>query len=78
MGFLKNFFANTRKPQGFLGKIMLSGMNLGHAVCADWGMGHVRNLSPGAGWPGRQRWFWQLHCIIFQKEWLSALSTPVL
>ncbi len=48
MGFLKNFFANTRKPQGFLGKIMLSGMNLGHAVCADWGMGHVRNLSPGA------------------------------
>lgn len=38
MGFIKNFFANTRKPQGFLGKLMVGGMNKGHAKCADWGL----------------------------------------
>lgn len=38
MGFIKKFFANTRKPQGFLGKLMVGGMNKGHAKCADWGM----------------------------------------
>ncbi len=48
MGFIKTFFANTRKPQGFLGKIMLNGMNKGHANCADWGMGHIGNLVPAA------------------------------
>ena len=48
MGFLKNFFANTRKPRGFLGKIMLTGMNRGHAECGDWGMEHIDNLSPDA------------------------------
>lgn len=35
------------------------------------GLGRLMFLPAVAG-------FWQLHCIIFQKEWLSALSTPVL
>ena len=48
MGFIKTFFANTRKPQGFLGKLMVGGMNKGHAKCADWGMGHIGNLAPAA------------------------------
>ena len=48
MGFIKTFFANTRKPQGFLGKIMLNGMNKGHANCADWGMEHIGDLAPSA------------------------------
>ena len=48
MGFIKTFFANTRKPQGFLGKIMLNGMNKGHANCADWGMEHIGDLAPAA------------------------------
>ena len=39
MGLLNKFFNQTRKPQGFLGKIMLSGMNGGgHAVLANFGM----------------------------------------
>ena len=46
MSFIKKFFANTRKPQGFLGKLMVSGMNKGHAKCADWGMEHIGNISP--------------------------------
>lgn len=40
MGFMKNFFSQTRKPEGLLGKFMLSTMNSGHAKLADWGMGH--------------------------------------
>ena len=48
MGFIKNFFANTRKPQGFLGKLMVGGMNKGHAKCADWGMENIKGISPKA------------------------------
>jgi len=38
MGLLKRFFAQTRKPEGILGKLMVNGMNGGHAGLADWGM----------------------------------------
>ena len=41
MGFLKKFFNQTRKPEGFLGKVMLSSMNSGHAKLADWGLAHL-------------------------------------
>ena len=42
MGLLNRFFNQTRKPQGLLGKIMLSGMNGGvHARLANFGMGHL-------------------------------------
>jgi len=38
MGLFKNYVSQTRKPEGFLGKMMLSGMNSGHAKMADWGL----------------------------------------
>lgn len=44
MGFLKKFFNQTRKPEGFLGKLMLSSMNSGHARLADWGLSHLAKL----------------------------------
>ena len=37
MVFMKNFFSQTRKPEGLLGKFMLGTMNSGHAKLADWG-----------------------------------------
>ena len=37
MGLFKKLVSQTRKPAGFLGKVMLSGMNSGHAAMADWG-----------------------------------------
>ena len=46
MGFLKKYFSQTRKPEGLPGKIMLSTMNSGHAKLADWGMGHLSEISP--------------------------------
>lgn len=46
MGLFKDYVNQTRKPEGFLGKIMLKGMNSGHAKMADWGMGHLQNLAP--------------------------------
>ncbi len=46
MTLLRKFFNQTRKPEGFLGKMMLSGMNSGHAKLADWGFTHLPALSP--------------------------------
>lgn len=47
MGFMKDFFGQTRKPEGLLGKFMLSSMNSGHAKLADWGISHLSEISPG-------------------------------
>jgi Methylase involved in ubiquinone/menaquinone biosynthesis len=46
MGIMKKFFNQTRKPEGTLGKLMLSSMNSGHAKLADWGFSHLPELSP--------------------------------
>ena len=45
MGIMKKFFNQTRKPEGILGKLMLSSMNSGHAKLADWGLSHLPELS---------------------------------
>ncbi len=46
MGLFRNFVNQTRKPEGFLGKLMVGGMNGGHAKLADWGMSHLKGISP--------------------------------
>ncbi len=46
MGIYKNFVSQTRKPEGLLGKMMLSGMNTGHAKMADWGFSHLPAIDP--------------------------------
>ncbi len=46
MGIMKKFFNQTRKPEGVLGKMMLTSMNSGHAKMADWGLSHLPELSP--------------------------------
>ena len=46
MGLMKNFFSQTRKPEGLLGKVMLNGMNPGHAKLADLGFTHLPELAP--------------------------------
>ena len=45
MALLRKFFNQHRKPEGFLGKLMRSGMNSGHAKLADWGFTHLPALS---------------------------------
>ena len=42
-----SFFENTRKPEGFGGKIMVAMMNLGHTPVAAWGLEFLQ-LSPDA------------------------------
>ena len=37
MGLFKKYVNQTKKPEGTLGKMMLAGMNSGHAKPADWG-----------------------------------------
>lgn len=44
MGILNAFFQNTRKPEGLLGKWMVSSMNHAHAAVADWGLNHLPRL----------------------------------
>ena len=46
MSLAKRFFSQTRKPEGFLGKIMLGTMNAGHAKLADWGVSHLPDAAP--------------------------------
>ena len=48
MGLFKRFVSQTRKPEGFLGKLMVNSMNGGHAVLADWGMTCLNGFSPAA------------------------------
>ncbi|MCR4580004.1 MAG: class I SAM-dependent methyltransferase, partial [Treponema sp.] len=45
MGLIKKYINQTRKPEGFLGKMMVKGMNGGHAKLADWGLSHLDSLS---------------------------------
>ncbi len=46
MGLFKNYVSQTRKPEGFLGKMMINGMNSGHAKMADWGISHLEVSTP--------------------------------
>ena len=46
MGLFKKYVNQTRKPEGFLGKMMVDSMNGGHAKLSDWGMSHLRGISP--------------------------------
>lgn len=46
MGLFRKFISQTRKPEGFLGKMMLNGMNSGHAKMADWGFSHLPDMNP--------------------------------
>ncbi len=46
MGLFKDYVSQTRKPEGFLGKMMVNGMNGGHAKMADWGMSHLQTIVP--------------------------------
>lgn len=34
-----SFFENTRRPEGFGGRVMVAMMNLGHSALAGWGLG---------------------------------------
>ena len=48
MGLLSKIFSNTRKPEGFFGRLMVNGMNGGgHARMARWGLDHV-NIAANA------------------------------
>ena len=46
MGLFKDYVSQTRKPEGLLGKLMLNGMNSGHARMADWGFSHLPEIDP--------------------------------
>ena len=46
MGLYRKFVNQTRKPEGTLGKMMVNGMNSGHAKMADWGMSHLPENNP--------------------------------
>ena len=56
MGIMKKFFSQTKKPEGFLGKMMVNGMNgASHSALSDWGFGFIkkekaaRSLDCGCG-----------------------------
>ncbi len=46
MGLFTKFVSQTRKPEGLMGKMMVNGMNGGHAKMADWGLSHLSTIVP--------------------------------
>lgn len=40
-GFINKILQNTQKPEGFFGRMILRGMNKGHASLARWGMSYL-------------------------------------
>lgn len=46
MGVYEYCVSQTRKPEGFLGKMMIKGMNAGHTKLADWGLSHLQTIVP--------------------------------
>ena len=48
MGIIKKYMNQTRKPEGILGYLMITGMNTGHAAMAKWGSDYLRVSNPGA------------------------------
>ncbi len=46
MGLFRKIIGQTRKPEGFLGRVMLKGMNMGHAAMADWGFSQLPPVTP--------------------------------
>ncbi len=46
MQILRQFFSQTKKPEGFLGALMLRGMNSGHAELADWALSLMPGIAP--------------------------------
>ena len=46
MGLFKNYVNQTRKAEGLLGRMMIKGMNSGHAKMADWGLDHLKIVMP--------------------------------
>lgn len=46
MGLYKKYVSQTRKPEGLMGKMMVGGMNGGHAKLADWGISHLKTIVP--------------------------------
>ena len=48
MGLLSKIFSNTRKPEGFFGKMMVNGMNGGgHAQMANWALSSAQIKEDG-------------------------------
>lgn len=45
MGIFKKFVNQTRKPEGFLGKMMIKAMNKGHGQMADWAISRIEDVS---------------------------------
>ena len=46
MDLMRKYLNNTRKPKGFLGKVMVLGMNAGHSKVSLWGMEHLPPIAP--------------------------------
>lgn len=46
MGIFRKYVSQTRKPEGIPGKMMIKGMNFGHVKMEDWGMDHLKTISP--------------------------------
>lgn len=84
MGLLSKIFSNTRKPEGFWGRMMLAGMNGGsHAAMASWGLdlanvsaeGEILDIGCGGGANLSAAGFRDIVVHLNEsKHWLCAIA----
>lgn len=71
MGLFKKFVNQTRKPEFFFGKMMVSSMNSGHAKVADWGISHLKEMEAGLKKAGFSKIESDHHKY---KPWLAVIA----
>ena len=45
---INSILQNTRMPEGFFGRIILRGMNKGHASLSRWGLSQIESMQLSA------------------------------
>lgn len=48
MALFSDLCGQTQRPEGFLGKLMVSGMDAGHEKLSDWGMSLLKGIDPSS------------------------------
>lgn len=80
--FIYRIYQNARKPEGFIGRLILKGMNCGHKPVADWAMSHLQwqsqwqilDIGCGGGVLLEESGFSDIEVYMENKEWLCVVA----
>ncbi|SEW18126.1 hypothetical protein SAMN05216413_1427 [Ruminococcaceae bacterium KH2T8] len=73
MGLFRKYVNQTRKPVGFLGEMMVNGMNGGHAKMAVWASQHSFAVSAGCRKDAGEASAWGIRSIRVRNDCNCAI-----